>query len=423
MDTRIALSGRSPDVYGALMRGYQGAMIRQQDQQQQQDRASLIGAMDQRYGKGDSYGVLSRLAPEVLQNEQKQVEYQTEQANLRGQTMLKIAENLGSIPQEERQNAANYVLKTMARTNPQVAQAMMEEFTDLSDEGIRNVAMGYGAFSKDKTAGEQEFIAKLRAAGIQPGSPEARKAAEIDLGLQARPEPVETRPKTVGTPFANADGQMVQTVQNPDGTVGTVDLNTKQFRELPAYLGQDILKASDEYNTLSAKADKAERMAMEFAGQFSDIRAGVTGEVAEAMKSFFGTEDDVSAIRLEGRQMLNAETVAALPPGPATDRDISIMRAGFPKDFSNPKLMADWLGARARIARIAAAYQGFKSQYLSENENARGLNKAWLEYYKENPIQEAEPVAEEEMVLNGRDIIRSADKSGWIYKDTGEPVQ
>ena len=252
---------------------------------------------------------------------------------------------------------------------------------------------------------------------------ETQHAARVAAGIKARPEPTSTVPQTVGQPHPDENGNMVQTMAAPDGSVYDVPTGTKQFRETPAYVGQAIQKSSDDYNTSMLQAESADRMAAEFSGQFKDAASGAPAAAADAVKGFFGTEDDLSMLRRGARAFLNAETVAALPPGPATDRDIKIMRAGFPNDFANTGQMSKWLEARARLMRAKAHYDGFKSDYLSEKQSTSGMLDAWKSFVKENPVNDEKPKASEPLYLNGRKIVVDEGSNAWVYEDTGEPAQ
>lgn len=386
MDTRIALAGRTPDVYGALMRGYQGAMVRQQDQQQQQDRTAYIGALSQRYANDPTAGVLARTqeGQKMLQLEQDQAQLMQEQQEKAGPVMYEVARQLSQIPAEERQAAANHVFKVMASTNPVVARAMVEQFTDLSDDGVNGALMGFKAFAPQGSAKVQELKYLAEQGGMTPE--EVARAARIQAGLEARPEPAATTDRPIGQPRPNEFGEMIQTVQRPDGQIVDVPLGSKQFQPTSPFVEQEINAASQSFYDASSQAESAERMASEFEGRFSNAPAGVTGRTEQAVREFFGTQDDLAMLRTEMRGFINKETVAALPPGPATDRDIQIMRSGFPDDFTNPKQMATFLAARARIKRGIAEYSRFKAAYLSENKSGRGMLDAWHKHLRENPM-------------------------------------
>ena len=195
MDTRIALAGQSPDVYGALMRGWQGGEQRIQDVNAQQDRQALHGALAQRYANDPTAGVLGQtpqgqgmlnFEQQQAQYQAEQQKYQTEQNEAAGPVMYSIAEQFSNIPEKEREAAAQHVLSVMDNSNPTVARAMRERFTDLSNAGIQAVMTGYSTYApKPKQTSAMTNAAAL---GYEPGTPEyndfiktSGKAVEINM--------------------------------------------------------------------------------------------------------------------------------------------------------------------------------------------------------------------------------------------------
>lgn len=174
MDTRIALAGQNPDVYGALMRGWQGAEMRIQDVNAQQDRTRLRGALVGRYG--EQLGALMELAPHAPQYEQNQVrlgvdqqrydldaqKYQSEQIVERGGMVLKMGEVLGSVPEgPEREAAFGEMVRQMYRIDPEGAEDLVGDFRDRSDAGIKRVLAGLSVYG-EKPAAEPSVIRQAR---------------------------------------------------------------------------------------------------------------------------------------------------------------------------------------------------------------------------------------------------------------------
>ena len=74
-------------------------------------------------------------------------------------------------------------------------------------------------------------------------------------------------------------------------------------------------------------------------------------------------------------EVVNSEAIKALPPGPATDRDIALVREPFPTARANGEYIANWLGAVARLNEKRAQYAEHKAQFIAQNggqRNAQG---------------------------------------------------
>lgn len=78
-----------------------------------------------------------------------------------------------------------------------------------------------------------------------------------------------------------------------------------------------------------------------------------------------------------------------MPPGPATDRDIEMAKAPFPTEKSDPKYVADWLGAVSRLQQKKAEYAEFKADFISKNGTVRGDGKSLSSAWKESQKQAA----------------------------------
>ncbi len=61
-----------------------------------------------------------------------------------------------------------------------------------------------------------------------------------------------------------------------------------------------------------------------------------------------------------------------LPPGPASDRDIAIMSAGFPEGTDNPATISNFLRAQARVSRAAEKMKRARTQWLTQNKASLG---------------------------------------------------
>jgi len=194
MDTSIARSGRPLDIYGALMRGYKGAMVRQQDQQQQEDRAAYLGALSRRYANDPTAGALAR-TPEgqkMLEMEQDQEKldlerrkYLSQQYSDAGPVILKMTEALNGVPREQRGIVKQQMGEVLSKMSPEVANDFMSLIDDDSDEGLASLEASYSGFGPDKPQ-ETSLVRNLRAAGVPEGSPQWNQAIleNLNQGVQ-----------------------------------------------------------------------------------------------------------------------------------------------------------------------------------------------------------------------------------------------
>jgi hypothetical protein len=79
-----------------------------------------------------------------------------------------------------------------------------------------------------------------------------------------------------------------------------------------------------------------------------------------------------------------------LPPGSASDADVALSLEKFPPANASAQEWADYLDYMAKGEAIVEEYNVFRSNYIAENGNTRGANKAWREYVPEWEAKEEE---------------------------------
>jgi hypothetical protein len=210
-------------------------------------------------------------------------------------------------------------------------------------------------------------------------SPEdAEQARRIKLGLAPKAgnaTPASASP--IGTPIRDQNGNVVVVVQKPDGSIGYERTGVVGQKDTPTYVGEAILEASDEYGKASGQAARAQSMAQNFRANADKMPRGLPGQIDAFVRKALGTEDELNLLRTDFIGFKNELMTGSLPPGVASDRDIALIQAGFPNDFSNPDLVAEFLDARARILAGKARFAAFKATYLSQNQSPIGLFEAW----------------------------------------------
>jgi len=158
---------------------------------------------------------------------------------------------------------------------------------------------------------------------------------------------------------------------------GELELALQQHQDKLAEQPQVTLSPGSEKQMTDAvlastnadmRADQAARLASEFRQEKPG--GGFQSEYWNILKRTFGKSDAETLLRTRAEGMLNQAVIAMLPPGPATDRDISIMARGVPKVTDGPKVVADYFDAMARLERGIAKGKSAFSQWISQNGNA-----------------------------------------------------
>lgn len=142
--------------------------------------------------------------------------------------------------------------------------------------------------------------------------------------------------------------------------------------KLSAGAEKALLEAQDAYNMNLGQAAQGRQIAEYFEGLPENV-GGVSVTFSEGMKNFFGNQDDYSEWRREFNQIRISQAMQNLPPGPASDVDVANAMKGVPKENAPPSQIASFARGVARIGALNAAYNMFKSDYISNKGNPRNL--------------------------------------------------
>jgi len=148
---------------------------------------------------------------------------------------------------------------------------------------------------------------------------------------------------------------------------------SKEGQQLSGFSEKQIATASDEYNNASSAAGRYATLAEQIRAK--SIGGGLPSSWAETLKDLSGNQDEITQLKRSVMEVVNSEAIKALPPGPATDRDIALVREPFPTARANGEYIANWLGAVARLNEKRAQYAEHKAQFIAQNggqRNAQG---------------------------------------------------
>ena len=105
-----------------------------------------------------------------------------------------------------------------------------------------------------------------------------------------------------------------------------------------------------EIRDLTKKSEENKLVAGRINGLIGDIEthggwAGVGGTAAEFFKGLAGSQENVSQWKSDFTRLVNSEIVNNLPPGVASDKDIELIKSGFPNNTWNQEQLVGWLQA------------------------------------------------------------------------------
>lgn len=155
-------------------------------------------------------------------------------------------------------------------------------------------------------------------------------------------------------------------------------LKVQQAQEKAQQLIQEAPKLSvnmeksieKSVNDSAASTNSADSMAA-LAQQFRQEKptTGLFGNASNMFAKVTGTDTALRDLRIRQNALVNNQVLKFLPPGPATDRDVEIVRKGAPTDMDNPEVVARWLDAMSNLERRSAQFNDFKAEWMSANGN------------------------------------------------------
>lgn len=123
-------------------------------------------------------------------------------------------------------------------------------------------------------------------------------------------------------------------------------------------------------NNATASSNSANSMSA-LAQQFRAEKptTGLFGNAQNMFAKLTGSDTTLRDLRIRQNALVNSQVLKFLPPGPATDKDVEIVRQGAPTDMDNPETVARWLDAMANLERRNAQFYEFKAEWMSANGN------------------------------------------------------
>ena len=96
---------------------------------------------------------------------------------------------------------------------------------------------------------------------------------------------------------------------------------------------------------------------------------GVVGRAYGAFKSLLGAQTEIDSLKTEFTRLTNTGIINSLPPGVASDRDISLISKGFPDSSWSPKEIERFLRAVAKVSAYDAERNSFRAKYASRDRD------------------------------------------------------
>jgi hypothetical protein len=274
--------------------------------------------------------------------------------------------------------------------NTQAAQASINILAATIDpekykkytESILTAKQAPSALSKS-VADAEDAVNKAKISFEEANTAPAKKAAELRLaeatakekeikaqfGVQQELAALEKSKwdvKNLKSQINDIDEKLNLDKQTTTAIVNEKIAQTKAAeRNLPA----DVRKSINE-SAVNAAASK------QSANQFNDLAKritdqggnyGVASSASDYLKKLGGFQGGMTQLKQEYTRLRNTAAIKALPPGPATDRDIALALKGFPSETASATDLSNFLRGMAKLQDIDASIANAKTDWLASN--------------------------------------------------------
>ncbi|HDK2125525.1 TPA: phage DNA ejection protein [Escherichia coli] len=298
-----------------------------------------------------------------------------------------VRKGMGFIDEEQRNSIGTLAAGArLASSSPEAMQSWLQNNAkELARVGVdpNNVAQMY----QQNPSGFGEFVDHLGMAALGPidyfNVQDKMAGREIDRGRLAETIRSNQAGEALQARGQNLSYQSAMTGHNIAAQRLALDqqefgFKMQQAQEKAQQLISEAPKLSvnmekgieTAVNNATASSNSANSMSA-LAQQFRAEKptTGLFGNAQNMFAKLTGSDTTLRDLRIRQNALVNSQVLKFLPPGPATDKDVEIVRQGAPTDMDNPETVARWLDAMANLERRNAQFNEFKAEWMSANGN------------------------------------------------------
>ena len=181
------------------------------------------------------------------------------------------------------------------------------------------------------------------------------------------------------------------------GAGGAIPRDGWSYPKLTATLQKEVRDLQDSYTTKTQTVGRINGLITNIEGAGGLEGAG--GTAAELFKGIVGAQGDVSLWKSDFTRLVNSEVVNNLPPGVASDRDIELIKSGFPQNNWDKDTLVRWLQAYRKITNYVAARDKHRGEYIEGTGRQTGWESSFKDQYKapEDSIETTGEVGDDEV--------------------------
>ena len=227
------------------------------------------------------------------------------------------------------------------------------------------------AVAKATSAQATAVTAKDKAAADLLKSQADAKSADVkaQFALQQEFADLDAKKWNVNNLKSQINDRAAKLALDKQTTAATVNEKLAQIKAAERNLPPDVRTA---INTSAVNAAASKQSANQFNDLAQRITAqggnyGVASSASDYLKKLGGFQGGMTQLKQEYTRLRNTAAIKALPPGPATDRDIALALKGFPSETASATDLSNFLRGMAKLQDIDASVANAKTDWLANN--------------------------------------------------------
>ncbi len=199
----------------------------------------------------------------------------------------------------------------------------------------------------------------------------------------------------------------------------------KERADIPVVVEKEYGDTSDIANNAFVSNIRIDEMlkTIEERNLLNYSSAGVFARVRGATFNELGMRDEISQLRTAYTRERNTEIVSSLPKGTASDRDVALFSAGFPKEDAGMQEIYDYLLAAKNINNLNQEYNDLFGMYINTQADAGnkptkvGFDAEFKKYVAASKVLKAKAAEFESLKTPTEEEIKKIQTSLTTFED------
>ncbi len=246
-----------------------------------------------------------------------------------------------------------------------------------------NVALNSAGLMLSSVLGPEKFASTFSTLSKLPSEIATGEATAAKTSAEAKqkafeaantPQRLDLENRYKGAEIRNLDSQIGERA----GRLGLDRDKLQSETELKLYelnqktnpalnLEGDAKKIINDSAVASVAADQSANQMLDLAGRLEKQGGGygAFGSASEWVKKQTGNQDALTQMRQEYTRIRSSQVSKMLPPGAASDKDVSLAMQGFPPDTADVKTMASFLRGMSKLSAYTAVTENAKAEWVN----------------------------------------------------------